>query len=267
MLRFFMTLFSQTRLIFTGSMSQGQSLAQFTLPAGSVLISAKTIEAQCEIAMLFGPALGTDGCTDPMADHRPTMLFFYGNGGYLAAAMVEFQFLRRMGANVLAIELPGYGLSGGNPSEAGCYDAADTALAYIQSRDDINPQLVIACGWSLGGAIAIDLASRTPLAGLATFSTFTGIADIAHKWFPLIPARAASLFLVAHFASERKIGAVRCPILIGLSRAAPDDSLRHVKAPKGRRNRTCNLCRVRQRPQRHIRLRCPGDRSSAPAVA
>jgi fermentation-respiration switch protein FrsA (DUF1100 family) len=110
---------------------------------------------------------------------------------------------------------PGNGMSEGSPSEGGCYAAADAALDYLLSRDDIDHARIIAAGQSLGSAPAVDLASRRPLAGLITVSGFTNAPDVVLSvagWMPRWVAR--SLTAEVRFDNLAKIKAVTCPILL-----------------------------------------------------
>jgi len=120
-----------------------------------------------------------------------------------------------MGVNVFIPEYPGNGMSEGSPSEGGCYAAADAALDYLLSRDDIDHARIIAAGQSLGSAPAVDLASRRPLAGLITVSGFTDAPDVAMsavEWLPRWLAR--SLTAECRFDNLAKIKTVTCPILL-----------------------------------------------------
>jgi uncharacterized protein len=59
--------------------------------------------------------------------------------------------------------------------------------------------------------VAIDLASRRPIAVLFTLSTFTRLADLARLHYPFLPAE----WLLRHrFDSLAKIGRVGCPVLL-----------------------------------------------------
>ena len=91
----------------------------------------------------------------------------------MARCQKSFEGLRRLGVNVLIPEYPGYGMSDGRASERGCYAAADVAYDYLARRPDIDRAQIIVAGHSLGGAVAVDLASRRHVAALITLSTFT----------------------------------------------------------------------------------------------
>jgi fermentation-respiration switch protein FrsA (DUF1100 family) len=109
-------------------------------------------------------------------------------------------------------------MSGGTASEAGCYRTADAAYAHLLSRPDVDPRRIIIAGISLGGAVAIDLASRKPASGLLTFSTFTSMTDMARRQHPYVPV---SLLLHERFESREKIRRVHCPILMFHGTADP----------------------------------------------
>ena len=208
--------FGQAGLILRGRRTHGRPCATFTPPAGSELLSLPTACGR-RVAALFGPALSDDGSPLPHPAARPTLLFFYGNGMCLSATVHLFQHLRRIGANVLVPEYLGYGLSDGPADERGCYATADAALQHLMSRRDIDPSRIVAGGVSLGGAVAIDLASRHPaLAGLIALVTFTSIPDVARHLHPDVP-----IWRLIHmkFDSVAKIRSVKCPVLIGHSTA------------------------------------------------
>lgn len=207
--------FAQRPLIFQGSSTQGK--AALKAPADAELIELQTASGE-KIVALFGAALTPAGQPHPQAAQRPTLLFFYGNAMCLREARTEIYEFRRMGANVLVPEYVGYGMSSGSASEAGCCETADAAYAHLLARKDIDGSKIFASGWSLGGAVAIDLASRKPLAGLAAFSTFTRMADMGNATYPFLPSFAIAAILKHPFESERKTAGVKCPILLGHSR-------------------------------------------------
>lgn len=105
----------------------------------------------------------------------------------------------------------GYGMSSGSPSEAGCYAAADAAYDYLLSRSDIDHGKIVVIGWSLGGAAAIDLAARKPIAAIVTVSAFTSMADMARGIVPFLPS---SLMLRHHFENERKLREIDRPVFL-----------------------------------------------------
>ncbi|HZN66845.1 MAG TPA: alpha/beta hydrolase [Tepidisphaeraceae bacterium] len=224
---------NQTALIMPGRQTQGQPCARVEPPAGAELL---TLPAGGEtVAALFGPALAEDGAPIPAAEarSRPTLLFFYGNRMCLGVTAHLFQHLRRLGANVLVPDYVGFGLSTGRASEAGCYATADAAWRHLLSRDDVDPSLIVAGGVSLGGAVAVNLAARVPVAGLVTLVTFTSIPDMARHLYPDVPIWR---FIRHKFDSLSKMPSVTCPALIGYSTG---DSL----VPQWMADRLATACR------------------------
>jgi pimeloyl-ACP methyl ester carboxylesterase len=206
--------FAQGRLIFPGGCTQGQLRAVVRADAaGSELTRLRTACGE-DVVALFGRALTPDGNVHPEPATRPTLLFFYGNKQCLADAPLArlFDGLRRLGANVMIPEYVGYGMSTGDAGEAACYATADAAYEHLLGRDDVNPKQVVVAGASLGGAVAIDLASRrADVAGLVTLITFTSMPDMARLVAPDVPIWR----LIRHrFESERKMPRVTCPALV-----------------------------------------------------
>ena len=197
-------------LVFPGAASQGRPDAIIPPGGDYELIPLQTADGTGIVAQ-FGGSLGPGG--EPAADsgHAPTVIFFYGNGAYAAQMAGEFSHFRRLGMNVLVPEYPGYGMSGGRPSERGCYAAADAAYDYLQKRPGIDRDRIVAAGWSMGSAVAIDLASRRKVVALVTISAFTTLHDVAHALEPWMPV---SLIIRSRFDSIGKIPSVTCPILI-----------------------------------------------------
>jgi fermentation-respiration switch protein FrsA (DUF1100 family) len=127
----------------------------------------------------------------------------------------EFDRFRRLGLNVIIPDYVGYGMSEGRPSEKGCQATAEAVYNHLVSTRGFEPERIISSGWSLGGAVAIDLASRRKVAGLVVFSTFTSGVDMARRLLPFAPV---SLLLRHRFDSEHKIAKIQCPTLIGHGR-------------------------------------------------
>jgi len=196
----------EIQLVFPGSASQGQSDAIVQPPDGCDLVSLHAADGT-KIAALFGEPLNVHA-----AAAKPALLFFYGNGMCMAHGLDLFNRFRGLGFNVIMADYEGYGMSGGTPSEAGCYAAADAAYDYLLTRKEVDRSRIVAVGWSLGAAVAIDLASRRPVAGLVTFSAFTSMADrnlMRQTDFPL------AIFFTSRFDNLAKIRLVPCPILMG----------------------------------------------------
>jgi len=138
-------------------------------------------------------------------------LWFHGNAENIGHGLEHLGFYARLGVNVLAVDYRGYGKSEGSPNEAGVYRDADAAFDYLIRERHIQPKNIFVFGHSLGGAVAIDLASRRECGGLIVQSSFTSVRDIARRTFriPLLEYIPKS-----QFNSLAKIRQIRAPILI-----------------------------------------------------
>lgn len=164
---------------------------------------------------LYGAGLLSDGRPDPSAAMRRTMIFFYGNAMCLNYSDSQLEQFRRLGLNVLIPEYVGYGMSSGRPSERGCQATALAAYDYLVDEREVTPGQIIAAGWSLGGAVAIDLASQREVSGLMAFSSFTSGVDMGRRMLPILPV---SMLLRHRFDNIQKITKITCPTLIGHGR-------------------------------------------------
>jgi len=133
------------------------------------------------------------------------------NGMCMAYSCDVFNRFRGLGFNVIMADYEGYGMSDGTPSEVGCYAAADAAYNYLLTRNDVDHSRIVATGWSLGAAVAVDLASRRQVAGLVTISAFTNIADMSQSF---LMGFRLPIPLSCRFDNLTKISSVSCPILM-----------------------------------------------------
>jgi fermentation-respiration switch protein FrsA (DUF1100 family) len=197
--------FIQDRMVFPGAASQGKSDASIIAPPDCQIIHLTTASGD-QVAALFGNAVGPAQNVS-----RPTILYFYGNGGTVAWSMGEFKNFRNLRADVLIPDFVGYGMSGGKPSEVNLYATADASYDYLVHQRGVAPQNLVVVGWSLGAAVAIDPASRRPVGALAIFNAFTTMREMARKTMPWLPT---SWILKYRFDNLQKIPTISCPIFI-----------------------------------------------------
>ena len=78
------------------------------------------------------------------ADSRPlTILYSHANAEDLGLSLPFADVLSRFcGCDVLAYEYLGYSISSGEPSEAGCLECVDAALAYLLDDCGLEPHRV-----------------------------------------------------------------------------------------------------------------------------
>jgi uncharacterized protein len=140
------------------------------------------------------------------------LLVCHGNGGNLSEfdRPLHYAGLRQLGLNLLAFDYRGYGESGGSPSESGLYRDADAAYRYLTEERGVSAGRIIIFGHSLGSAVAVDLASRVPSAGLIVEGALTSATDRGQELYPYIPIRWIA---ASRFSSIDKISRVMVPKL------------------------------------------------------
>jgi fermentation-respiration switch protein FrsA (DUF1100 family) len=146
------------------------------------------------------------------AGRAPWILYFHGSSGNVGTPGYDRAWarFRQLGFGVFAVDYRGYGASGGRPSEAGLYRDADSAYAYLTGTLHVAPPSIVIYGYSLGSAVAIDLAGRVPAAGLVVEGAFTSIPDRGAELYPYVPVRWLARI---RFASIDKIARVSSPKL------------------------------------------------------
>jgi len=140
---------------------------------------------------------------------KATLLFFHGNAGNISDRLEKIAFFHQLGLNVFIIDYRGYGKSEGKPSEEGIYKDARGAFDYLVNQRKLDPSSIIAYGASLGGSVAVDLATQRQLGCLIIDSSFSSAADIAKRIYPFIPAFLLSIKL----DSMTKINKITIPKL------------------------------------------------------
>lgn len=145
---------------------------------------------------------------------QPVIIHFHGNSSNIGANLGYVQMFHQMGFSVLLIDYRGFGQSSPRfPSEKIVYADTEVAWNYLINQQKVNPQQVVIFGHSLGGAIAIELATRHPeISGVIVESSFTSMIDMVdyqgkYWMFPV------NWLLQQRFASIEKVNQLKMPIL------------------------------------------------------
>jgi fermentation-respiration switch protein FrsA (DUF1100 family) len=153
------------------------------------------------------------GWVMPAADSSGLwLLICHGNAGNLSEfdRPAHYAGLRQLGLNLLAFDYRGYGESGGVASEQGLYRDADAAYLYLRQRRGVPADRIVVFGHSLGSAVAIDLVSRTPVAGLIVEGGLTSALLRGQELYPYIPVRWIAR---SRFSSIDKVPGITVPKL------------------------------------------------------
>jgi fermentation-respiration switch protein FrsA (DUF1100 family) len=145
----------------------------------------------------------------PAKSGHPVILYFHGNGDFLAGFFGRFRDLIADGTGVVALSYRGYAGSSGQPSERGLLQDAAAAYAFTTAR--YSADKIVSWGFSLGTGVAVALAAEQRIGGLILEAPYTSTADVAASSFWFVPVR---LVMRDQFRSDERIVRVKIPLLI-----------------------------------------------------
>ena len=137
------------------------------------------------------------------------VLYLHGNATSVASQVniAHYRVLRNAGLNVLAPEYRGFGGLPGSPTEAALQADARAAYDYLRHTRRVPPHTIVLYGWSLGAAVAVDLASRLPPAAIILEGAPASLIDLTGRRYPFFPAAPVH----AQLRSTRSARSARFP--------------------------------------------------------
>ena len=169
------------------------------------------------------------------------LLICHGNFGNIGFGQRPefYSLMRDLGVALLAFDYRGFGESTGAPEERGLYADARASYDYLTRTLRVPPDRIVLFGHSLGSGVAIELASRVPVAGLIVEGAYTSVVDVGQELYPLLPIR---LVASQRFPSLDRISSIAVPKLFLHS---PEDSV--IPYAHGRR-----LFEAAEEPKRFV---------------
>ncbi|PJG52686.1 alpha/beta hydrolase [Bradyrhizobium forestalis] len=145
----------------------------------------------------------------PAKPGHSVILYFPGNGDFLAGRVSRFKAMTADGTGLVALSYRGYAGSSGMPSERGLlYDAA-TAYAFTTAR--YGAERIVTWGFSLGTGVAVAIASEHRVGKLILEAPYTSTVDVAASSFWFVPVR---LLMRDPFHSDQRMARVTVPLLV-----------------------------------------------------
>ena len=174
----------------------------------------------------------------------PWVLYLHGNDATVARRVniVRCERLRGLGLNVLAPEYRGFAGLPGTPTEESVTADARHAYDYLRQTIGTDPSQVIVFGWSLGSAVAVDLASEAESAAVILEGAPASLVAIGERRYPWVPIRTV---MRNPFESILKVDRIRAPMLFLHS---PEDQV--IPIEEGRR-----LFDAARAPKRFVEVR------------
>ena len=139
-----------------------------------------------------------------------TLLFFHGNAGNLQNRIYKLNEIAELELNYLIIAYRGFSGNEGKPTEEGLYNDSMAAKRWLNSNN-IDDSNIILYGESLGTAVAVDLGSKFPFAGIILESPFTSMVELSKIYYPYLPV---NLLLKDRYDSINKISKITFPKLV-----------------------------------------------------
>jgi fermentation-respiration switch protein FrsA (DUF1100 family) len=171
-----------------------------------------------ELELATSDGVTVHGWYLPAENARGALLFCHGNAGNIEHRLYPARVFHELGLAVLLFDYRGYGKSTGEPSEEGTYRDAEAAYDFL-AAEGFMPKGIVLYGESLGGGVAIELAGRRQVAGVAVESTFTSVTNLGAELYRWLPVRLLSRF---RYDNAAKVASLGVPLLVAHS---PDDEL------------------------------------------
>ena len=145
----------------------------------------------------------------PARPGHQVVLYFHGNGDYLAGFFGRFRSIMADGTGIVALSYRGYAGSTGQPGEQGLLQ--DAAAAYAFSVARYRADNLVIWGFSLGTGVAVALAAEQRIGRLILEAPYTSIVDVAASAFWFTPVRH---LMRDQFHSDGRIARVKVPLLV-----------------------------------------------------
>lgn len=160
----------------------------------------------------------------PERPEAGAILLAHGNGGNLShRGRLAANLRAKLGAGVLLFDYAGYGHSGGELGEHGCYAAGEAAYRWLTTDAGVPANRVILFGKSLGGGTMVELATRHDHRALVLVFTFTSLPAAAKYHYPWLPTYT---LMRNRFDNLSKIG--RCPRPVFIAHGTADATVPFV---------------------------------------
>lgn len=164
----------------------------------------------------------------PRGANGATVIVFNGNAGNRSHRVPLANALAERGYRVLLVDYRGYGGNSGRPTEDGLLADGRAAVAFLETRPDVDADRLVYFGESLGAAVAIGVAQHRPPAALVLRSPFASLPDNAAVHYPFLPTSA---LLWDRYPNVERIRGIEVPLLVVAGSAdgiVPADQSRRV---------------------------------------
>ena len=142
-------------------------------------------------------------------DQTPLLIYFGGSGPEVSEVIPYARKLE--GWSVALVNFRGFGLSQGTPTHSNVLADALTIYDSLTRRNDIDPNRVIAMGYSLGTGVAVYLSEQRPTMGTILVSPYDQWTLIGLKQTPLFAPFSG--MMKPYFDSISRAPGIHTPLL------------------------------------------------------
>lgn len=159
------------------------------------------------------------------------VIFLHGNGEIATSEKFLYDSLNENGISVIAPDYRGYGLTCGEFSEGGCFEAAHAAYDWLQNEKGVCADDIIPLGYSLGSGVAVELAATEQVGGLILQAPYYSGRALLPHWIKKFdaPGKRPKGFIARlraglalrravreerSFATDSRLSQTTCPTLI-----------------------------------------------------
>jgi fermentation-respiration switch protein FrsA (DUF1100 family) len=149
----------------------------------------------------------------PSEERCGVAIYLHGNAGSIAGRGGIGREISDAALDVLFLDYRGYGASAGSPSETGFYRDADAAWLHVREERGIAPDRIVLFGESMGGAVAVDLATRRQVGALVLVAPLPGTVPVARALYPWVPDIVLD-WIAERFDAMARVSGIEAPVLV-----------------------------------------------------
>jgi len=143
-------------------------------------------------------------------DARRLIVYCHGNAEHVAdQANLVARLQSHLEASLFIFDYRGYGRSRGKPHERGCIADGLAAQRWLADREGVSTEDIVIMGRSLGGGVAVAMATEQGARALVLENTFSRMTDAAAVLYPWLPVR---LVMSNRYNSIRRIKQYHGPL-------------------------------------------------------
>lgn len=190
---------------------RGLTLNLLTIPE---LQGVEKVKIPSSIAGINGKPGLLNGLYQPAKPGMPTVIYSNGRNGSINK-IINFTGMLEQGVGLVLYEYPGFGSTQGKPTEKTLYKALKDVRQFVADQGVPHNEQIL-YGYSMGGAVSVDAASKQAPKALILESTMTSLPEAIEKRLGKKMSHYVPLhrMAISQFRSEEKLKQTNFPLLL-----------------------------------------------------